>query len=137
MDDKLHSVFFEILAMACVAICRSLSGFSHGFGRMAESTYAYFGQALSNATRRRLWAKITGSNKEGIATHISLRERQCRLFKSCTALIFAFNNYQRGLHLQHQRGEHTSAFFKGTHQCAHKVFPFADCTFVKMYAAFT
>ena len=59
MDDKLHSVFFEILAMARVANHRSLkywamisntSGFSRGVGQMAESAYAYFGQALSNAT---------------------------------------------------------------------------------------
>ena len=67
---------FKILTMDRVANRRSLkywamisniSGFSRGVGQMAESAYAYSGQALSNATQRRLWAKLTGSNKEGIS----------------------------------------------------------------------
>ena len=31
--------------------------------------------------------------------------------------------------LQHQRGSHSSAFFKGTHQCAHKVNIFDNTSF--------
>ena len=48
--------------------------------------------------------------------------------------MLAYDNYQRGLTLQHQQGKHSSAYFKGTHQCAHKVIPFKDtrwdCLFV-------
>ena len=39
--------------------------------------------------------------------------------------------------LQEQRGKHSIAFFKGTHQCAHKVYPFADCTFDEFHAYFS
>ena len=39
--------------------------------------------------------------------------------------------------LQEQRGKHSSAFFKGTHQCGHKVFPFEDSTFDEFHAYFT
>ena len=31
--------------------------------------------------------------------------------------------------MQHQRGKHASAFFKGSHQCAHKVVEYEDTTF--------
>ena len=38
--------------------------------------------------------------------------------------MLAYDIYQRGMSLQNQRGGHASAFFKGTHQCAHKATPF-------------
>ena len=59
------------------------------------------------------------------------------MFRACAAVVFAYDNYQRGLTLQHQCGKYSSAFFKGTNQCAHKVFPFTDATFDEMFAVFT
>ena len=59
MDNKLHSVPSKILTMAHVAnhhilkywaMISIISGFSRGVGRMSESAYAYFEQALSDAT---------------------------------------------------------------------------------------
>ena len=80
---------------------------------------------------------MTWNNKVGKATNNCLRRRQGCLFASCRALIFTYDNYQRGLLIKHQRGSHSSAFFKGTHQVTHKAFPFEDCTFDKMHVIFT
>ena len=51
--------------------------------------------------------------------------------------MLAYDNYQKAVLLQHQRGRHSSAFFKGTHQCAHEVVPFDDSTFDKFHVEFT
>ena len=145
-DDKIHSVFFELLTMVRIsnrkwlvhwAMIQNITLFARGVGRAAESAVSYFGIALSNTSRRRLFDKISGNDKEGQAQKKTLRDRRCCMFRTCAALIFAYDNYQKGLSLQHQRGKHSSAFFKGTHECAHKVLPFTDCTFNEMYAMFT
>ena len=39
--------------------------------------------------------------------------------------------------LQNQRGMHSSLFFKGTHQCCHKVFYFENYSFDAMFVDFT
>ena len=146
MDDKVHSVFFELLCMARIrnrkklkhwAMIQNIANYARGVGRTAEVLIAYFGNALSNTTRRRLWTKLIGNDKAGLASNNTVRERQSILFRGSKALILAYDNYQRGLSLPNQRGKHSSAFFKGTHQCAHKVIPFTDCTFDEMHASFT
>ena len=145
-DDKIHSVLFELLTMARIsnrkrlihwAIIQNITLLARGVGRAAESAVSYFGFALSNTPRRRLFDNISGNDEEGQAQKKTLRDRQCSMFRTCAALIFAYNNYQKSLSLQHQRGKHSSAFFKGTHECAYKVLPFTDCTFDEMYAMFT
>merc|ERR1739845_177230 len=65
------------------------------------------------------------------------RHKIMRLFQGCRALILTYDNFQRGVTLQHQRGKHASAFFKGTHQCAHKVVEYEDTTFDLFNVNFT
>ena len=60
-----------------------------------------------------------------------------RLFRACRALVLCYDNYQKGVTLQHQRGKHSSAFFKGTHQCGHKVEEYDNVTFDVFKASFT
>ena len=55
----------------------------------------------------------------------------------CQALVITYDNFQRGLALQHQKGKHSSALFKGTHECAHKVTPFDDTAFDDLFVNFT
>ena len=100
-------------------------------------SYVVFGHTLSATTRDSLFNKMTGNDKEGAKANNTLRQKQSKLFRGCAALVFAYDNYQRGMTLQEQRGKHSSAFFKGTHQCAHKVYPFADCTFDEFHAYFS
>jgi len=87
--------------------------------------------------RDRLFNNLTGNDKEGRKQKNSLRHKQGALFKTCQALIFAYDNYQQGLTLQEQRGKHSSAFFKGTHQVAQKVYPFTNQTFDELYVYFS
>ena len=138
-DDKIHSVFFQILAMARIAnrhrlthwaMMMNIANYARGVGRTAEASMSYFGSTLSDSTRRRLFTKLAGAAA-------ALRKAQGRLFRSCRALLFAYDNYQRGVTLQHQRGEHSSAYFKGTHQVAHKVNEFSDQSFDSSFVTFT
>ena len=146
MDGRKRDVFFELLQMARVASRRSLvhwalvgniSSLARGVGRAAESAFAYFGSTVSATSRRRLFAKITGNNPLGQAARNTLAHKQRKLFSKEPALVLTYDNYQRGLTLQHQRGEHSSAFFKGTHQCAHQMTSFGDLTFNEFFADFT
>ena len=143
---KFNEVFFQLLAMIRIANRRKLkywamigniSNFARGVGRHAESAFSYFGHTLSPSARHQLFNKLTGNSKQSGSDNNSLREKQSRLFRTCAALIFTYDNYQRGMTLQEQRGKHSSAFFKGTHQCAHKVFPFQDCTFDECFVYFS
>ena len=59
------------------------------------------------------------------------------MFCPLRAIIFTYDDYQRGMGLQHQQGEHSSAFFKGTHQCCHQVRYFDDNTCDAMFVEFT
>ena len=81
--------------------------------------------------------RLMGSDKQGIRENDTLNHKQSRLLRIQRALIVAYDNYQRGFKLQHQRGQHSSAFFKGTHQCAHQVILSEDTTFNAMYVDFT
>ena len=66
-----------------------------------------------------------------------MRKAHSMLFGTMKAVIFAYDNFQRGLTLQHQRGKHSSAFFKGTHECAHEVTPYDDVTFDNFHPFFS
>ena len=119
------------------ALISNLSSMARGVGRAAETAFAYFGTSLSQAARHTLFSKITGNNKDDIASNSTQKAKWTRLFHGCRALTLAFDNYQRGVTLQHQRGKYSSAFWKGTHQCAHKMIPFEDEHFEDFYADFT
>ena len=84
-----------------------------------------------------MMARVMGNNKEGITENSTLLHKQKRLLNPHSAVIFAYDNYQRGLGLQYRRGEHSTAFFKGTHQCCHKVQYFDDESFDAYYVNFT
>ena len=45
------------------------------------------------------------------------------------AKLFSFDNFQIGQEVKDQRGEHSSAFFKGTNEGAHKVHGYNDTKF--------
>jgi hypothetical protein len=77
-------------------------------------------------------AKLTGGDACGTSTNNTLAQKQTRMMSAQPAIIFVYDNYQREMKLQHQRGSHSSAFFKGTHQCANKVNVFEDTSFDDM-----
>ena len=81
-------------------------------------------------------AKITGEDAEGRATNNTLAQKQSQIMRAQAAIVFAYDNYQRKMKLQHQRGSHSSAFFKGTRHCAHKVNVFEDTSFDQEFAEF-
>ena len=142
---KRHQVFFQLINIARssnrrhlmnFAFISSVANFARGVGNKAESAFAYFGSTLSVTGRKRIMAKITGDDANGRATNNTLTQKQSRIMRAQTAIVIAYDNYQRGMKLQHQRGSHSSAFFKGTHQCAHKVNIFEDTSFNKEFVEF-
>ena len=142
---KRHQVFFQLINIARssnrrhlmnFAFILSVANFARGVGNKAESAFAYFGSTLSVTGRKRIMAKITGDDANGRATNNTLTQKQSRIMRAQTAIVIAYDNYQRGMKLQHQRGSHSSAFFKGTHQCAHKVNLFEDTSFNKEFVEF-
>ena len=143
---RTHSVFFQILGLIRMANRQKLQNFgmvqnvtnlSRGMRRSAEVANSYFGLTVSNRTRRRVFDRWTGNNQNDMANGNDLKSKQSKLLKTATALIICYDNYQQGLSLQHQNGEHCSAFFKGTHQCAHKVNQFTDTTFDAYFSELT
>ena len=146
LQQRNPDVFFQLLLISRTAHRQSLpywalvsnvSSMARGVGRAAETAFAYFGTSLSQGARHRLFTKITGNNKDGVASNNTQKDKWTRLFRGCRTLTLCYDNYQRGLTLQHQRGKHSSAFWKGTHQCAHKMTPFEDDRFDDFYANFT
>ena len=119
------------------AFINSVTNFSRGVSRSIERAQSYYGYTVLVTTRHRMMARIIGNDKKGIAEDNTLIQKQKRLLRPLVAVIFAYDNYQRGLSLQHQRGEHSTAFFKGTHQCCHKVRCFEDVSFDAMFVDFT
>mmetsp|Transcript_14435 Transcript_14435/g.30712 ORF Transcript_14435/g.30712 Transcript_14435/m.30712 type:complete len:210 (+) Transcript_14435:239-868(+) len=119
------------------AMLQNISNFARGVGYTAECTFAFFDHTLSAATRERPLNKMTGNNKAGRALNNSLQHKQSLLFRGCKALVFACDNYQRGLTLQEQQGKLSSAFFKGPHKCVHNMFQFEDTTFDDMHPYFS
>ena len=126
----IHSVFYEIMVMARRENCKqlkhwafihSVANYARGVGQAAESAFAYFGHTMSYTTQHRVMARLMGSDKQGIRKNDTMNHNQSRLLRVQQALIVAYDNYQRGFKLLHQRGQHSSAFLKGTHQCAHQV----------------
>ena len=119
------------------AFINSVTNFSRRVSRTVESNHAYFGHTVSVPTRHRMMARIIGNDKKGLAENNTLVQKQMRLLRPLRAIIFAYDNFQRGMGLQHQQGDHSSAFSKGTHQCCHKVVYFDDKTFDACYVDFT
>ena len=104
-------VFFSLMVLARMAnrqnvtywaLVSNVASMARGVGRAAESAFSYFGPTLSNGARRLLFHKVTGNNKEGRATNNTLKHKWTRLFATCRALTLTFDNYQRGVTLQHQ-----------------------------------
>ena len=78
LEQRNHNVFVQLLGMSRMAHCRSLSHWSlvssmssmaRGVGRATETAFAYFGTFLSQAAHHKLFSKITGNNKDGIASN--------------------------------------------------------------------
>ena len=115
----------------------NIYNFARGVGRTAENAFAYFGPTITDSSRRLLFTKLIGNDKEGKQTNTTWRHKIMRLFRGCQALTLCYDNYQCGVTLQHQRGKHSSAFFKGTHQCGHKMEPYDDITFDAFHVEFT
>ena len=143
---RIHSVFYDILAMARRsnrknlkhwAFIHSVSNYARGVGRSAESSFAYFGHTLSPTARRVVMSELMGTDRKSVAENNTLQHKQSRLLRRCTALIICYDNYQRGIKLQNQPGMHSSSFFKGTYQCGHQVTIFDDSTFDVFHVDFT
>jgi len=116
---------------------QNVTNFARGVGKSAEKAISYFGNSVSNTTRLSVFGNLTGNSKKGRETNNTLKDKQTRALRVQNALILFYDNYQKGLQLQHQHGTHSSTFFKGTHQCAHTVFQFENLTFDKFHALFT
>jgi len=116
---------------------QNLTNFARGVGRSAESAISYVGNTIPSTARLSIFGKLTGNSKAGRATNNTLKHEQTRVLCLQKAIILCYDNYQKGIQLQHQRRTHSSSFFKGTHQCAHAVFPFQNFTFDKFHALFT
>ena len=71
--------------------------------------------------------RLTDTNEVG-ADEL-LVKKYSRLLRHETAIVFARDNYQHGLKLQHQRGDHSSLFNKGTHQCEYQAIEFTNTSF--------
>ena len=119
------------------AFINSVTNFTRGVTRSVESAQSYYGYTVSVSTRTRMMARIMRNDPKGLADKNTLLDKQKRLLRPLVAVIFAYDNYQGSLSLQHQRGAHLTTCFKGTHQCYHKVIYFEDETFDGCYVDFT
>ena len=52
-------------------------------------------------------------------------------------VLIYYSNFQRGLALQDLYDRHVSVLFRGTHQCAHEIFPFIDTHFDAFHVPLT
>ena len=143
---KVASVFFAILTnirlanrrrLRTWALIQNIADYARGVKSGAEKAASYFGTKVHPSTRVRIVARMTGNDPQGRADCDTLEHKQRRLLKGCVAVALCYDNFQRGVSLKNQRGEHSSAFFKGTHQCAHNIVEFDDDTFDGIYPEFT
>ena len=111
------------------AFIHSVENYARGVVRSAETSFAYFGHTLSPSARQVVMSELMGSDKNSVAKGNTLQHKQSRLLLNCKALVVCYDNYQRGIKLQHQRWTHSSSYFIGTHQCGHKVTVFKDPMF--------
>ena len=111
-DDKKHAVFFELLTMTRMAnrqrllhwaLVTNIANFARGVGRAVESAFAYFGGCLCDRARRQTFARIMGDDAKGRATNNTWLRKIMRRLCRHRALILCYDNYQRGVTLQHQR----------------------------------
>ena len=91
-NDRRNSVFFQLLSMACSAnrqrllhwaMITNVANFARGVGQAAESAIAYFCPSIADRSRRRLFAKLTGDDKAGVASDNTWRHKIMRLFRGC------------------------------------------------------
>ena len=95
--------------------------FAHGVGKSAGTAVAYFGQTCTYSTRHHLMSCLMWSDKQGMLENDRLLHKQKALLWVHRAIIFVYDNYQRGLKLQHQWGEYSSAFFAPTNAATKSV----------------
>ena len=100
--------------------------FSRGVPANAEAAFAFFGLSVCTRTRQAVFAKLSKKNQDN----------QTLLFSAQSSLTLGYDNVQRGLGIQHQRGQ-SSAFFKGTHEVAHEIFPFTNRRYDSSFAEMT
>ena len=98
---------------------------------------SYFGHRVHPSTRCAVIGECAGTTKSEGDKDNTLGSKQHRLLSGCVSVIICYDNFQRGVAMQDQRGKHSSSFFKGTHQCAHKVKPFVDQSFDSHYVPLT
>ena len=141
-----RQVFFQLLLLVQMAdweklkhrgFIQNVANFVRGVGRSAESAFSYFGPTVLYTICNRMMARLMGSDKKGVRENDTLVDKQTRQLGVEPAIIFCYDNCQRGSKLLHQRGEHSSAFFKGTHQCCHKAIIFLNKAFDAIFSIFT
>ena len=91
----------------------SLALMAWSVGRTAYDRLAYWGTHLSASSRDRLFASLFDQSQQQQLT-------DCLV--DTAVLIFIIDNYQRGMHLKQQRGQHSSVFLSGTNKLAEKAF---------------
>ena len=103
----------------------------------SEKMSCYFGHHCHPTTRSTTVNEMAGNDKASRAKGDSLTAKQMKLLSTTTAVIICYDNFQRGISLEDQRGGRSSAYFRGTHQVAHEIIPFSDEDFDAMYVPMT
>ena len=96
-------------------------------GTTVANAFCYFGATVSSRTRDCILHDLTKD----------LLVAQKNLLRSCTALIFVYDKYQKGQQLKFQHGAHSSSFLKGTHEIVHKAHLWIDTTLNDRFVALT
>ena len=79
------------------AFIRSISNYSRGVARAAETAFAYFGHTLSPSGRQTVMNRLMGNDKQGMLENDTLHHKQSLLLRVQKAIILCYDNYQRGM----------------------------------------
>ena len=109
------------------ALIQSIANFGWGVGTTAADAFCYFGATVSTSTRYRILRDLTKD----------LLTAQKTLLRPCTAVVFVYDNYQKGQQLKFQRGGHSSSFLKGTHEIVHRAHLWVDTSYNDKFVPLT
>ncbi len=122
---KRRHVFFQLLStlrmsnpklLSWWAMIQSVANFGWGVGATAGDIMSYWGNRVATTTRNERITTLT--------SNLTFHYRQ--LLRKSRARLFCFDNFQIGQEIKEQRGKHSSTFFKGTTECAHRVCEYND-----------
>ena len=98
------------------SLIQAVAYYSWGVGHTALDANNFWGNSCSSRSRDKCLLKLMSK----------LAERRKCFFSDLDAITFCIDDFQRGQHVKHQRGSHSSSFLSETHQMAHRIFEFTD-----------